>query len=223
MNLFTRITATLGATADQAVSRFENHDAIAEGALRQARQAVVKARVQHTRVTRDGNELRSRVADLKKDETSWTRRAKEIAPDNEQKALDCLGHRQRCRAQLTLSAEQLSRHEQLESDVYARLKEIEQRLEQINQQRNQMRSRESVAKAMDVMGRFEAEGHDSVEAVFDRWEMSIGETEMRGEAYQSIVNSKDPLEREYESKEQAQALKLELAALLDESLDDRHE
>ena len=223
MNLFTRITATLGASADQAVSRFENHDAIAESALRQARQSVVKARVQHTRVTRDGSELRARVAELHKDEALWPRRAREIAPEDEQKAMDCLGHRCRCRELLAQTQERLSRHEQLESDVYSRLQEIEHRLEQINQQRNQMRSRESVAKAMDVMGRVETDGQDSVEAVFDRWEISIGETEMRGEAYQSIVDTKDPLQREYESKEHASKLRGELEALLADSVEARHE
>lgn len=217
MNLFTRITATLGATADQAVSRFENHDAIAESALRQARQSVVTARVQHTRVTRDGHELRARVAELYKNEALWTRRAREIGSENEQKALDCLGHRRRCRELLAQTQERLSRHEQLESDVYARLQEIEGRLEQINQQRNQMRSRESVAKAMDVMGRVETDDQNSVEAVFDRWEISIGETEMRGEAYQSIIDTKDPLQREYESNEHVSELKGELEALLADS------
>jgi len=33
MNIFTRIFATLGAKAESAVSRFENHKAIAESAL----------------------------------------------------------------------------------------------------------------------------------------------------------------------------------------------
>lgn len=223
MNLFTRITATLGATADQAVSRFENHEAIAESALKQVRHSLVTAKVQHTRVTRDGGELRARLAELHKDEALWTRRAREIAPDNEQKALDCLGHRRRCREQLAQTQERLSRHELLESDVHARLREIERRLEQINQQRNQMRTRESVAKAMDVMGRVEADGQDSVEAVFDRWEISIGETEMRGEVYQSIIDTKDPLQLEYESKEQACELKGELEALLANSEGAQHE
>ena len=124
---------------------------------------------------------------------------------------------------LAQTQERLSRHEQLESDVYKRLQQIERRLEQINQQRNQMRSRESVAKAMDVMGRVEADGQDSVEAVFDRWEISIGETEMRGEAYQSIVDTKDPLAREYESIEHASELKSELEALLADTVKAQHE
>jgi len=223
MNLFARITASLGATADNAVSRFENHDAIAQSALNHARQALVKARVHHTRVTRDGDELRARAVELTKEETLWTDRAREIASENEQKALDCLRHRRRCRELLSQTQDRLTRHEQLESDVFARLQEIEQRLEQINKQRNQMRSRESVAKALDVMGRVEADGLDSVEAVFDRWEISIGETEIRGEVYESFVNAKDPLQREYETKEKNSELESELKALLADSKGARHE
>ncbi|MFK7856009.1 MAG: PspA/IM30 family protein [Granulosicoccus sp.] len=223
MNLFTRITATLGATADQAVSRFENHEAIAETAFKAARQAVVKARIQHTRVTRDSNELRARVDELKKDEIAWTRRAKEIALEDEAKALECLSQRHRCRELLAQTQARLTKHEQVELEVCKRVQEMEHRLEQINLQRNQMRSRESVAKAIDVMSRIESDGQDSVDAVFDRWEISIGETEMRGEVYQAMAGNKESLQREYESKEHADELKSELDALLNEDSENLHE
>ena len=59
MNLFTRITATLGATAEHAVSRFENHDAIAESALVQAHQALAKARIRHRHLQKAGDDILS--------------------------------------------------------------------------------------------------------------------------------------------------------------------
>jgi predicted DNA-binding protein (UPF0251 family) len=58
MNLFTRITATIGATAETAVSRFENHDAIAQSALTEARQAVAQVGIRHKRLRRYGGDIR---------------------------------------------------------------------------------------------------------------------------------------------------------------------
>ena len=223
MNLFTRITATLAATADQAVSRFENHDAIAQGALRQARQALVKARVQNNRVKRDGDALRKKAEELNNDDKLWTQRARDVAAEDEEKALQCLAHRQQCRQLQAQTQERLSRHEALESTVQARLKTVESRLEQIIQQRNHMRSRESVAEAMCVMGRCEDDGQDNVDTVFERWEVSIGETEMRADAHYSLAECKDTLQREYEAKERTDALKLELTELLAENRNAQHE
>ena len=52
MSLFQRITATVTSHVDRAVSRVENHDAIVEAALRDTRQAAVRARVRLRRLQR---------------------------------------------------------------------------------------------------------------------------------------------------------------------------
>jgi len=76
---------------------------------------------------------------------------------------------------------------------------MEERLQLMTQQRNVMRSRESLAKA---------------NAVFERWELSISDTEIAGEAQHESITTKPALQRELEAQEEKAALNDELAALM---------
>ena len=215
MNLFTRITATLGATADQAVSRFENHDAIAESALVQARQALAKARIRHNRLQKAGDDIRTRLEKQHTDEQSWTARARTLADNEDQeRAIECLAHRRTCRERIDAMEAELRRHDAIEEGMTIRLQEMEQRLQAMTQQRNEMRSRESLAKATQVMDHVDSDGRDGVDAVFERWELSISDTEIRSEVQQDVVSTKSSLQRELEAQEQQALLQDELAALM---------
>ncbi len=90
MNLFTRITATLGTTADSAVSRFENHDAIAQSALVRARQAMTKARIRYNHLRSAVDGIRSRLDSANHNVEQWTSRARKLAASDEQKRLNAL-------------------------------------------------------------------------------------------------------------------------------------
>ena len=215
MNLFTRITSTLCATADQAVGRFENHDAIAESALVQARQSLAKARIRHGRLQKAGDDIRSRLEKQHTDEQSWTARARTLADNDDQdRALECLAHRRTCRERIDAIEVELRSHDAIEEGLTTRLQEMEQRLQAMTHQRNEMRSRESLAKATQVMDRVDSDGRDGVDAVFERWELSISDTEIRSDVQQDVISTKSPLQRELEAQEQQAALQDELETLM---------
>lgn len=217
MSIFTRITATLGATADQAVSRFENHDAIAESALLQARQALAKARIRHKHLQNAGSDIRTRLERQLADEQRWTERARTMANGTDkERALECLAHRRTCRERIDAIELELRRHDAMEEGMTTRLQEMEQRLQGMTQQRNEMRSRESLAKATQVMDRVDSDGRDGVDAVFERWELSISDTEIRSDVQQDVISSKPSLQRDLEAQEEKAALQEELAALIAE-------
>ena len=223
MNLLTRITATIGATAETAVSRFENHDAIAQSALIEARQAVAKARMRHQRMTKSLQDIRTNIESGEKLEQQWTIRAKDLAQTDENRAIQCLEERIRCRDQIAVLQENLIQYEALELSMTDKLKQLEVRLHDLTKQCNEMRSRESLAQAAQVMNRVGNHGSGGVDAVFERWELSISDREIRNsESYEEVSNA-SPLQRQMDEEDRQCALKDELADLLKEGKESNHE
>lgn len=223
MNLFTRITATIGATAETAVSRFENHDAIALSALTEARQAVARSRLRHQRLKRSVDDIRSNLNESKKQVRQWTQRASTLASTDEQRAMQCLEQRQLCREQISKHTQNLSKHEALEADMADRLRQMEARLQKMESQRNEMQSRESLARATQVMDRIDNQGSDGVDAIFERWELSISDTEIRNEVLNEHISQVPSLQREFEIEEHQASLKQELAELMSDAAENNND
>lgn len=214
MKLFTRISATLSATAENAVNRFENHDAIAQSALVEARRAIARARIRHQRMTRQLGDLRKTLADAENQEQLWTTRAQKFADSDQTRALQCLEHRMQCRANIEQHMQTLNKHEAHEQQMAKRLKDMQDRLHSMETQHNEMRSRESLAKATKVLDRIDHDGHDGVNAVFERWELAISDDEIESNAFQGTQSALPTLEKELEMEEHNAALKDELTELI---------
>lgn len=210
MGIIRRISATLSSSVDRAVSRVENHDAIVEAALRETQQAAARARVRLARVRKDGASLRTRQESLAEASVRWTERAKNVAATDEAKALECLRRKRECEAQITAVADALTRHEELEAKVSAQVKTIEKRIGEVTQQRNLMRSRQSVSEALRAIHNVDGVSHGDIEETFDRWEAHLGETELRV----GLIEGGDVLETTFAAEEDDAALRAELDALV---------
>lgn len=210
MSLIRRISTSITSSVDRAVSKVENHDAIINAALRDTQQAAARSRVRLVRVQKDGDDLKARKAGLEQAIVRWTERARAVASDNEAKALECLRRRKECEAQLVQVVEAIGKHDELESRIAGQVKKIEARIGQVMQQRNMMRSRQSVADAMRTISDVQAVSYGDVEETFDRWEMNLGETEV----LLGAVSDRDPLESEFLAEEDSAELRAELAILL---------
>lgn len=210
MSLIRRISATLTSSVDRAVSKVENHDAIVNAALRDTQQAAARSRVRLERVRKDGRALKTRYQSLKDAHSRWTERARSIAPNDEAKALECLRRRKDCEAQIRNLQESIEKHEELESRIAEQVKKIDARISEVSQQRNMMRSRQSVAEAMRTIHNIEGVSYGEVEETFDRWEINLGETEILMGAGTSV----DRLDTEFLAEEDTEALRAELNLLL---------
>ena len=210
MSLFRRITTTVTSSVDKAVSKVENHDAIINAALRDTQQAAARARVRLERVRKDGNQLKNRRNELDLAVTRWTERAKRIGTTDEAKALECLRRRKDCETQLRNLRESIDKHDALENRVAEQVKKIQERVQEISQQRNMMRSRQSVAEAMRAVHNVEGVSYGEIEDTFDRWEINLGETEILMDA----STATDPLDTEFLSEEDTAELRAELDDLL---------
>lgn len=211
MNIFARITATLTGKLDEMVAHVENHDAVVALALKDTRAATAKAKVRLERVHKDGEAMRKRLQEAMRMERLWENRAKETAAKDEQKALACIARRHQCREQATQLQTALTRHEELEIKLRENVQRMEQRLRDIAQQQNLMRSRQSTADAMRIISKIEGATDNGIEDTFDRWEMLITETEYS----LGHMSDADTLDMSFVKAENTAQLQAELAELLD--------
>lgn len=210
MSLIRRISTSITSSVDRAVSKVENHDAIINAALRDSQRAAARSRVRLERVKRDGKSLRERQAKLQASVGLWTDRARTVAADDEAKALECLRRRKACDQQLGSLESSIEKHDELEARITEQVKKIEARIGEVTQQRNMMRSRESVAEAMRTIHDIEGVSYGGIEDTFDRWEINLGETEiLTGSSAHA-----DPLESAFLAEEDSAELRAELEVLL---------
>jgi len=216
MSIFRRITTTVTSSVDKAVSKVENHDAIINAALRDTQQAAARSRVRLERVRKDGNQLKNRRNELELAVTRWTERAKRIGTNDEAKALECLRRRKDCETQLRNLRESIDKHDELETRIAEQVKKIQARVHEVSQQRNMMRSRESVAEAMRAVHNIEGVSYGEIEDTFDRWEINLGETEI----LMGATTNTDPLDSAFLAEEDTAELRAELEVLLNTDKED---
>lgn len=210
MNIIHRITATVSGTISELVSHVENHDAIVESALNDARAASARASVRLTRLRKDGEAMRARLTEAQTMEATWEERAVRAAAEDATKALECVKRRNACRKEAANLTAMLARHEEAEREVGQSVQRIEARLAELTQQRNMLRSRHSAADAMRVISRIENDSANGIEDIFDRWEMRITEAEYVSGGSKRV----DTFETGFAKQEDEAALKADLEALL---------
>ena len=210
MSLIRRISTSITSSVDRAVSKVENHDAIINSALRDTRQAAARSRVRLARVQKDGAALKRRYGELERSVSLWTDRARSVAVDDEAKALECLRRKRDCELQLGNLRDSIEKHEELEARISEQVKKIESRIHEVAQQRNMMRSRQSVAEAMRTINNIEGVSYGEIEDTFDRWEINLGETEI----LMGAATAADPLDAAFTANEDTAELRAELEVLL---------
>lgn len=210
MSIFSRLQATISASLDNAVSQVENHDAVVEAALKEARSAAARARVRLSRVQKEEANMHSKLAELENMHRKWTDRAVRTAEADEAQALECVKRKNACEQQITQTKEAIARHKQLEINVGTSVDRIEQRITELTQQRNLMRSRHSAADAMRVINKIEGDCADGIDDTFERWEMLVAETEYMAGSTTNI----DTLNETFKKNEDAESLKADLQDLL---------
>lgn len=210
MSLFSRVTTSITSSVDRVVSRVENHDAIINAALKDSQRAAARSRVRLERVRKDGHGLKERYRDFETAAQNWAERARSVAAEDEAKALECLRRRRECETRLASLRESIQQHDELEGRISEQVKKIEARIAEVTQQRNIMRSRQSVAEAMQAMHSIQGSTASDIEDTFDRWEINLGTTEF----LLGPTTPTDTLETSFMEQEEAAELKAELYELL---------
>jgi len=211
MSLFKRLSVTLASSIDRVVGEIENNDAVIQATLTDLRRKVATAKMRLTRVHRQAARLREQIQAYQEDEQRWGERALEAAKTDEARALECVRRRQQSRQQAQ-QLEQGRQQYQLTAEKLARnVREGEARLEEMSQRHTLMRARQSTAEALNASIQAGDDSLHRMEDSFDRWEVRILQDEMAADS----AALPDPLEHEFSSAENEQALRAELAALME--------
>lgn len=211
MRLFKRISSAVLTSVDEVVSRVENHDAVVDSLLRELQESAAQAKVRLSRVQKDGVTMQNRLKQLQQTEQQWTDRARQVAASEESKALACLQRRKHCQEQVTGLQTALQQHTVMEQKLRDQVQQIEQRCQEVRQQRHLLQSRHAVADASRVIGSLQGAGAHDIDTAFDRWEIAIARTELMTD---SPLDLGDPLESEFVRQEDEQYLRAELHNLL---------
>jgi len=209
MSIIKRLSATVLSSVDSLVSEIENHDAIIESAIRDNQRALAKARVRFNRLCADGQRLQRRLEALRATEQQWEHRARQQAGRDEPTALQCLQKRRECRSRIEHTEHALAQHEQAEARLGQELETVEERIRDMSQQRNLLRTRQSTAEAMRTFRAIEDCPHIDLDGTFEKWEVKVAEAELAG----GEPASTDALEQQFLDAEQHEALRAELDRL----------
>ena len=220
MSLFKRIRATVTSQVDEMVSQIENHDAVIDATLKDARQKVAKSKVRLGAIQREVASLQRRREEQQTQAQQWAQRAV-ASRDDQPKALACLQRRKQCQQsqqQLSTMLEQVrGAEQQLRQDIQL----AEAQVMQMNQQRQLMRARETAAESMKTLSTMEVGLSSELAQSFDRWDERITENELCVGIDRTA--DVDTLEAAFATDEEEVALLQELEQLVtQQAVEDNH-
>lgn len=214
MNLFKRIVTTVHTSVDKTVTSMENHEAVVDAALKESREALVRAKVRLARLEKDGKLQQNRVTELHSEIELWTDRARNNADDNRQKALACLQRKKHREQELTIATEQLNEHKNIIRQVRSNVEESANRIDALQRQRNHMRSREAAAQAGTLVHTLDNRMGDDLANAIERWEVKVGQSEIYNDTFIDTRVSNDELATQFNTEEENQRLEAELDAMI---------
>lgn len=209
MKYFKRVTSGVVARIDEVVREIENHEALIQSALEDLRRRTALAHVHLGRLQRDGQELRGRIEKARADESRWRERARRSRQDDEEKAMECLKRSKRAGALAAELEARERRHVEMEAQLQTEVSGLSERHQALKERLQMMRTRATCAEAGALVSDLEGEAHLEVEDTFDRWERKVAIAEYRATGPVKV----DALADSFEAAEEAEALRLELAAL----------
>jgi phage shock protein A len=219
MNRLRLWTSSLLSRVDWMVTQVENHEALAESAIREVRQAGARAKVQLGRVRQDGERLRDSLAAQVEAEQRWRERARRTAAHDEARALECLRRSRAAARRATELERRVDEHDRVEQQLVQDVSAIGERLGRLEEQRNLLRTRQSRAEALSHVRA--AEPGLETGDLFDRWETRVLEREFESACPTEATLQDDAFETEFDEVEEAESLREELSELLAKEDHDR--
>lgn len=212
MSYLKRLSVSLRSQVEQLVSQVEDHEAVVDAAIADARKTLASAKVRIQRVAKDGEKLQQQITECQHARDKWRKRAKQSASQDESTALECLQRSQQAEQRLVELERIHAAHSQQQNQLQQIVESAEQQLQEKIQRRNLMSTRESALATTQPLTSSSYEEKQDWELAFDRWEQHITEMEIN----QDLDVSIDTLEAQFSSKERLDELKADLHELLEE-------
>ncbi len=205
-------TAGLLSRVDWMVTQVENHEALAQSAIREVQRSAARAKVQLAKVRKDGAVLREQLGEARGTEATWRERAQRLAREDEERAVECLRRSKAASRRAARLAERVAEHDRVEKQLGRDVQAVEQRLGHLKEQRNLLRTRQSRAEALTQVAEASQPLGPEVGELFERWETRVMERELESQC--SVDEGVDDLEEELAGEEEQASLRAELEDLV---------
>ena len=215
MSYLKRLTVSLRSQVEHLVNQVEDHEAVVDAAITDAKKTLATAKVRINRVNRDGQKLQEQIDQQRQAQSKWRNRARQVAADDESTALECLRRSQHAEQQVVELERIFSEHKIQQEQLKHIIEEAEQRIQEKIQRRNLMSTRQSALATSQSLATANNDNAEDWDQAFDRWEGRIAEMEIN----QDISSPVDTLEYEFTSQERLDELRMDLHALVNEEND----
>ncbi|ALA58839.1 PspA/IM30 family protein [Nitrospira moscoviensis] len=214
MRLFKRLNATIQSNFNAFLDQIENHEALVTEAMHEVKTAAAQAGARLARLQQDEDKLAARLNELRKEITQWKERAVQAGTADEARALECVRRMARATSEEASTEAQLNNARELRARLVEDLRGIQGKLDELQRKKHALATRQFRAEAMKAIQSDGASALDEITGIFDRWETRVTEAEgyVAGPALLT-----DGFEQAYRHKEDQEALRTTLQALLAES------
>lgn len=217
MNSLKRIFISMKSQIDHVADDFENHEALADIAIKELHETACRTRLHLHRVSKMSEQYNKQLQELQTQTALWSGRAIK-AKDDENKALQCVKRLRQVQLQISSLEEQQLESSAQESKIRDDLNMLQDQLQTLRNKKEILAARQNRSTVKDVLYDPQAGSFQEAKNVFDRWEGSVVSTEF--DTVEPIVES-DLLAEEFAQEEDKLALKKMLTELTKKSSQDK--
>ena len=197
MTRIKRFTATLFAQFNSFVDQIENHEAIAESALKQFRAGIAKARYQAKCLMIEVQGLDRKLKALNEEREKWTARARRFKDADHSKAIACMRRLKAVENEIAQMQEQRDRTQESFEAVKKDLEKIEHKYRELQCRYKVLSARDARVSTLNYLGEHISDD-DNILDLFDRWQAKVEKNEIRIDMDQPCL---DPLKKELEDED----------------------
>ena len=208
MKTFKRITTTVSTSFDRLLDRIENHEAVAEVAVRDLRLALATSKRHLEGLERSTEKIRGEFRAAQHTADKWRARATKTDIDQAQ-ALECLRRARRADTTAKEKAKQLETAEKSVAVLKARHQDARVRFAEMESRVGAMKTRDALVVASQSL---DGVGTTNVHGVLDRWEHTLRVNELLNDDV-LVCEASDAFTQRFDEEEEHIDLQEELAAL----------
>ncbi len=210
MNSFKRIIISMKSCIDHVADDFENHEALADEALKEMQCLINKTRWHLHRVQQMAKQHEKNQQEQQEQADLWAKRAIRVNTEEPQKALQCVKKHRDALQQVKISAQHyqqcLTQQDKIQND----LTQLQNKLQELKNKKTLYAARQNRTGIQTDLGIPATDTVTEVNGIFERWEGLLVSQEMDV----SDMNLTDDLETEFAKEEDEKELQNLLNSLV---------
>lgn len=211
MKLFKKLAININSQMDAVAERFENREALSSAYIREYERIVAKAKVRLAQVDNEVARLEKNSRELSEKIQLWADRTRRIHGSDEAKALTCVARMTTCRQRREQVLKNLEEARNLRDKMVRDVDHILEKLDAHKRRHQNLTGRQVCAEAVHAMQYAETGLETDIGDLFTRWETDVVASELHAQR-PALID--DPLDHEFDTAEQEQALRMALEEII---------